>query len=201
MARAGRPRADANAIDTTERILQAATEQFAQSGVRGARLEDIASAAGIRRPSLLYHFKSKKKLYEAVIQRAFDALGAALTQTMGLSGDFPTRCGATADRYQAFLAAEPQFARLVLREILDGDGPGRELLLTRIAPLLDLVIRFFEEEGSEHLRPGVPVRGAILQIAMSGLVREAAGALQEPLWGSGTEAEPGVLARRLLLRG
>ena len=57
-----RPKHNANAIPTEERILAAAEQIFGEQGFERSRLEDIAAVAGIRRPSLLYHFKSKCKL-------------------------------------------------------------------------------------------------------------------------------------------
>ena len=80
----GRPLASAAATATPERLLDAAEQCFAQ-GYDAARLEDIAAAAGIRRPSLLYHFASKDDLYAAVVRRTFARLGAALLSVMSHS--------------------------------------------------------------------------------------------------------------------
>ena len=76
----GRPPASRFEIDTPTRILDAAEHAFAIAGLAGARLADIAGAAGIRRPSLLYHFSSKERLYGAVVERAFAVLTDTLTQ-------------------------------------------------------------------------------------------------------------------------
>ena len=49
---------------STDRILEAARGEFAQHGY-AARLQDIAERAGLTHPTLLYHFKSKERLYAA----------------------------------------------------------------------------------------------------------------------------------------
>src|SRR3954470_20141297 len=54
---------------STDRILEAARGEFAQHGY-SARLQDIAERAGLTHPTLLYHFKSKERLYAAVIEQA-----------------------------------------------------------------------------------------------------------------------------------
>ena len=57
------------------RILEAARGEFALHGY-SARLQDIAERAGLTHPTLLYHFKSKERLYAAVIEQAMLRLGA-----------------------------------------------------------------------------------------------------------------------------
>jgi hypothetical protein len=97
-----------------------------------------------------------------------------------------------------FLDAEPQLARLVLRELLDGHGPGHELLVRQLVPLLDVVERFVREHGGAAVRPDVPVRAAVLQVGSDALLRAAAGPLRQPLWGACDHSQ--TLARLLLLR-
>ena len=52
-----------------ERILDAALEVFAAHGLTGARIDQIASAAQISKPNLLYYFRNKEELYRAVLTR------------------------------------------------------------------------------------------------------------------------------------
>lgn len=49
-------------------ILRAAEETFALYGYRGAVIERIAEKAGISKPNLLYYFRSKKSLYQRVLE-------------------------------------------------------------------------------------------------------------------------------------
>ena len=192
---------------TAERILAAAEEAFAAAGYGPARLADIAARAGIRRPSLLYHFASKELLYRAVVERAFDQLGAALSRSMGEGGDFEARLDAVIVSFAAFLDERPNLAPIVVRELIDrvssddaarsGGGPGRAILLERVVPLLDAVEAFISTRGRELLRPGLPVRAALVQVAGDLLLRSAAGSLRTPLWGPGDHAR--TLGRILLL--
>ncbi|PWH13081.1 MAG: TetR family transcriptional regulator [Anaerolineae bacterium] len=50
-----------------EKILQAAIEFFSKNGFRGAKLADIAQAAGLTEPGLLHHFPSKTHLLMQVL--------------------------------------------------------------------------------------------------------------------------------------
>lgn len=179
----GRPPANAALAATPERLLDAAEHVFAQQGLRGARLEDIAASAGIRRPSLLYHYASKDELYAAVVRRIFEHLGAELLRAMAGPPDFRARFDAVVATYAGFLAGHPGHARILVWELLDGQGPGRVILLDQVVPLLDLVERFVRIEGRGEIREGLPVRAAILQVAADIVLRSAAAEFKAPLWG------------------
>ncbi len=194
----GRPPASANAIATPERVLAAAETAFASVGFTSAKLADIAKRAGIRRPSLLYHFGTKEALYAQTVERCFGRLREALGESMTAPGEFLERLDRTVERYVEFLDAEPQLARIVLRELLDGQGPGRAILLRQVVPLLDVIERFIRQHGEGEVRPDVPIRAVVLQVGSNALMWAAAGSLREPLWGPADESPR--LARMLLLR-
>lgn len=175
-------------MQTRERILDAAALEFAELGYAGANLESIAAAVGIRRPSLLHHFPTKKGLYAAVVRGTFLALADTLTGAMSDSGDFASRLDALVESFSSFIDSHPAIASILLREFLDGAGPGRPILEKEVVPVIDLVEQFVKASGGRRLRKGLPVRAAILQIASDILVRAAAGDLREPLWGKGDHA-------------
>ena len=60
------------ADQTRARILAAATRQFSENGLAGARTEQIAEAAGVNKALLYYYFQSKEKLYAAAMESAFE---------------------------------------------------------------------------------------------------------------------------------
>ena len=184
-----RPRADAHAVPTPERLLRAALPHFADAGYQAARLEDIAAQAGVRRASLLYHYSDKDSLYAGVVRRAFGELREALAGAMSAEGDDPV--AALVLSYRGFLDGRPEVARLILREVLDGRGPGREILAAEVAPLRELV--------AEYLGAGRGLGGAVMMVATNILVRAAAGELRAPLWGE--DDRDVEWARRLLEEG
>jgi TetR/AcrR family transcriptional regulator, cholesterol catabolism regulator len=53
---------------TRQRILDAAAKVFRDKGYAGARLTDIAAAAGMQAGSLYYHFASREELVEEVLR-------------------------------------------------------------------------------------------------------------------------------------
>jgi AcrR family transcriptional regulator len=57
--------------ETRRQILVAAMEEFAEKGLRGARVDDIAARTRTTKPMIYYHFGSKEKLYAAVMEEAY----------------------------------------------------------------------------------------------------------------------------------
>ncbi|MEL7530485.1 MAG: TetR/AcrR family transcriptional regulator [Bacteroidota bacterium] len=57
------------AIETKEKIIEAAREIFTQKGLAGARMKEIAEKAEINQALLHYHFKTKQALFDVVFQR------------------------------------------------------------------------------------------------------------------------------------
>ena len=54
---------------TSDRILDAAEDLFAEKGYSATSLGDVADRVGIRSPSLYNHFRNKEALYAAVLDR------------------------------------------------------------------------------------------------------------------------------------
>lgn len=191
-----RPKKGSNLVPTEERILSAAEQEFGRYGFERTRLEDIAKIADIRRPSLLYHFKSKDILYSAVVHRVFDSLRLALLERMR-PGDFATQVENLTAVFSDFVSSNPAFAPIVLREIIDGNGPAREILITEMAPLLSIVETWLEQQGKGIIPNGISVRYAILHIATNALLHNASRDLQTPLWGK--EDSSRQIARQMFL--
>jgi AcrR family transcriptional regulator len=166
---------------TVAAILPAAEREFGERGFHAARLSDIADATGISRPSLLYHHPSKEALYAAVVRWAFGDLATRLSGVLARPGSAEEAIFAVVGAFRDFLAQRPALARLLVRELLSDDGPGRQVLLDEIVPLLDLVERSLFQRHSpvEEIR----VREAVLTVAASMLLRRASGEMGRALWG------------------
>ena len=62
------------AEQTREDILAVATAAFAEKGLAGARVDDIAARTRTTKRMIYYYFGSKKGLYGAVIERAYGSI-------------------------------------------------------------------------------------------------------------------------------
>ncbi|MFD5179640.1 TetR family transcriptional regulator [Nocardia sp. NPDC058379] len=110
-------------LDTTrDRIVSAATDEFAEYGVAGARIERIARRAQTSKERLYAYFRSKQELYRFVAEREL----ATMTRAAALDAtDLPGYAGQLHD----YFTEHPQRLRLMHWGRLDvtGDGVSGEL--------------------------------------------------------------------------
>lgn len=57
-----------------ERILKAATAEFAEKGFGDARVDEIARRAGINKRMLYHYFGNKDELFQAVLEEIYDTI-------------------------------------------------------------------------------------------------------------------------------
>lgn len=58
---------------TRAALLDAALEEFAAKGLAGARVSEIADRAGVNKQLISYYFGGKEGLYQALVQRWYEA--------------------------------------------------------------------------------------------------------------------------------
>lgn len=121
--------------DRALRIVASARREFARWGFDGARVDRIAAAAGANKQLLYYYYRSKRGLFQAVLQHAATELEGAL-ETSG------ARDGAPLERLRAallaqfdYLARHPDLAAL-LTHAVRGDRPVFAPALRRLVVLL-----------------------------------------------------------------
>src|SRR3954451_13416731 len=142
---------------STDRILEAARGEFAQHGY-AARLQDIAERAGLTHPTLLYHFKSKEKLYAAVIEQAMldgAAMNSAAVSATPAGFD---RVAALVDAALEFFATHHDFVVIWRREAIEGGGRLEDAMAEHMRPFLERAVAFLEREvEAGRLREHDPV--------------------------------------------
>jgi AcrR family transcriptional regulator len=105
-------------------ILDAAERLFAEQGYDATSLTQVGAAAGVSRGTPGYFFRSKAELYQAVLDRSFaevsDAVRAGRARALASNETPETILAGAVSDYFDFLAARPNFVRLIEREALNG---------------------------------------------------------------------------------
>lgn len=118
-------------------ILEAALSAFSANGFRGATIDQIAEAANLSKPNVLYYFRSKDEIYQTLLTRLLDTWLTPLEE-LDPAGD---PLSEVLDYVQVKLAMSrdfPRESRLFAHEILEG-APQLESILA--GDLRDLVNR------------------------------------------------------------
>ena len=142
-----------DAVVTKAAIVAAALEEFAQLGLAGARIDEIARAARVNKALLYYYFESKEHLYQGVVEQMFVAMTSALRRALSTADGPREKLLAFLDANFKVLAAQPGYARLLEQEmdivkvLLNNLQPDTAPKFFRqIAPLL-IEFRAVLEEG------------------------------------------------------
>jgi TetR/AcrR family transcriptional regulator len=119
----------------TEAILEAALEVFSKHGFRGATLDQIAQAAGLSKPNLLYYFPSKEDIHVHLLCGLMDVWLDPL-RAMNPEGEPVEEIVAYVLRKLDMARELPRESRLFANEIVQGaprildqiEGDLRELV-------------------------------------------------------------------------
>ena len=135
------------ALSTRDQILLEARHCFAEQGFDGTSLNDIAAGVGIRKPSLLHHFASKEAIYREVFETSLSDLIVRLESAGDAQGKAPwEKMEHVLDMAFDWMAASPEFVRMMRREALDGQGHLGYDLGAVLKPLFDRAVEFFDRE-------------------------------------------------------
>lgn len=94
-------------------LIEEAIRHFGRDGYRGASLDAIASAAGIRKQTLLYYFPTKEALLEACLAAAGQRVAEALAEALEGKETYWERAEAVIHAVFRLAEAWPEFPMFV----------------------------------------------------------------------------------------
>ena len=151
---------------STERILRAAVEMFAENGPKATTIDAICRKAGLNKRMVYHYFGSKAGLYEHVLSSVYQQF---LTLEVSLGSMFlPAEelLETLVRRYYDFLREHPQFVRLIGYENLNNGKVARKLKLAgqkaQVITALQLALEKGQAEG--RFRPGVDATQLLISI-------------------------------------
>lgn len=139
--------------DITQQIVDHATRLFAARGFVGASLRDIAKAVGIRKPSLLYHFNSKDDLRRGVLGNMLGHWTEVVPKLLKAATSGHEQFEAVASETLEFFRADPDRARLLLRELLDRPEEMEPLIESHVLPWTAIICQYIrkgQQQGRVH---------------------------------------------------
>jgi AcrR family transcriptional regulator len=132
-------------LSTARRIVATAEEIFAERGLAGARMDEIARAAKVNKALLYYYFRSKEELHRFVLEALLSQLRARVGEEGADALSSRKRLSAIVDHFFDFVLAHPNYPRLIQREIMSR-GPNMGWIVAEYyRPLHGRLVRLIEE--------------------------------------------------------
>lgn len=152
---------------TRERILRAASELFARHGFSRVSMRSVATASGVTKPALYYHFRDKEALFEECLGDFNEELAGTMRAAAGREGGMASRVRAVAEALLTGSPFHPIRVHEELAEHVSGDMRARlrsAFANVVVAPVVEL---FENLQSTGELRQGVtPAAAAALLIGV-----------------------------------
>lgn len=136
---AGRPSHD-DALQLRERLLDAAKSVFMREGFGAARVEEIASLAGVSKTTVYRQFGTKEDLFRAIVWRGMADLSGKIALHLEPGRDFSTNLASLIDALVEHMAIPDSMhtSRMVIAEAIRFPDVARQflqLVATMLEPL------------------------------------------------------------------
>jgi AcrR family transcriptional regulator len=115
-------------VDSETKILMAAERVFAEKGLKGARVKEIADLSGVNPALINYYFGGKENLYRTVIENFFVRVERLAVSVMEQEEDVISKLRALIEFGIDLLGENEYVSRIFVREFVDS-GPYSEMLI------------------------------------------------------------------------
>lgn len=152
---------------TEEKILMAARQIFIDRGMDGARMQDIADAAGINKAMLHYYFRSKEKLYGTIVQHIMSNALPTMFDLLESDLKLKDKLKQFIINYLALIRANPFLPLFILNEM--NRHPDK---FVKWLPIKNLKISRFSDQVNEavSLKLIRPIEPKVLIMNMASLI-------------------------------
>jgi TetR/AcrR family transcriptional regulator len=133
-------------LTTAQRIVATAASMFAEQGLAGARMDEIARAAKVNKALLYYYFRSKEELHRFVLETLLSQLRMRVWGESNASLPAGKRLNAVIDNFFEFIRLHPNYPRVIQREMMS-NGPKVEWIVSQYYRPLHLRLVALIEEG------------------------------------------------------
>lgn len=104
-------------VGTEERILAAAKKVFVEKGMSGARMQDIADAAGINKAMLHYYFRNKEQLFTRIFTETAGRFIPRVKAILLADTDFYKKVEIFCEEYISMVMQNPYMPLFVFNEM------------------------------------------------------------------------------------
>lgn len=141
-------------ITTADAILDAVTGVFAEKGYNGARVDELARAAGVNKATLYYQIGDKEALYHAVLERVFRRIADSIETSTSDTADCEEQIRSFITTFATGIEKSKTFSPILLREIVSGGSNLPNAALLQMGRIFNTLTRALHNgEKSGRFRP------------------------------------------------
>jgi TetR/AcrR family transcriptional regulator len=119
-----------NDKQTEEKIFEAATDVFVEKGMDGARMQDIATHAGINKALLHYYFRTKDQLFNKVFEKIAGRMFSKFAPVFDENIPLEEKIRFFFNAHISFMKENPRLPGFILNEINRNPARIKKLLST-----------------------------------------------------------------------
>jgi TetR/AcrR family transcriptional regulator len=119
-----------NDKQTEEKIFEAATDVFVEKGMDGARMQDIATHAGINKALLHYYFRTKDQLFSKVFEKIAGRMFSKFAPVFDEKIPLEEKIRFFFNAHISFMKDNPRLPGFILNEINRNPARIKKLLST-----------------------------------------------------------------------
>jgi AcrR family transcriptional regulator len=138
--------------DTEQSILEAARQEFIRKGYDGARMQAIATQAGINKALVHYYFRSKQQLFEAVFLEAFAKILPHVDHVTESTDDIFTGLRRFIAGYIDVIIENPHIPGFILHELNRNQDRLSHIFSPKMSQLQLFVARLEQEMQQGNLK-------------------------------------------------
>ena len=157
--------------DFRDKLCDAALQIFAEKGVEGLTLREVAARLGVSAMTPYRYFQDKDAILAAVRARAFNDFADALEKAVSRRGDATARSEAAGKAYQDFAFTHAEAYRLmfmVKQRDAEANDPALQLALERARATMSHHVKLLIDAGIFEGDP--ELIGHVFWAALHGLV-------------------------------
>ncbi len=164
------------------RILDAALREFSSLGMAGARMDQIAAAAGVNKALLYYHFDSKENLYAAALEMIAGRVRDQSMSVFLLKVSPGERLIRSALNHFDRILTQGEFQSLMQQEMMrmhQGEASAMSIVVKRVFAPMQAMQQSMVREG---IVSGELINADWMQIHLSTLGANVFYFLAAPVW-------------------
>jgi len=122
-----------SAIETEEKIKQAAKELFLEKGFEGAKTRDITKKANVNLALINYYFWGKEQLFKIILEELFNDFRRAMLKNLNdKNTSFDEKIEYFCDSYSIFVRKNTKLIELVIKKLWESSEKDKKQIKEKL---------------------------------------------------------------------